>query len=45
LDNGLSGKKTISLSNDEDEFYIVVSSVPEQFSGNQNYNYSISLVE
>ena len=45
LDNGLSGKKTISLSNDEEEFYIVVSSVPEQFSGNQNYNYSISLVD
>jgi hypothetical protein len=45
LGNGLSGKKSITLANDEDEFYIVVASVPEQFSGNQNYNYTISLVE
>jgi hypothetical protein len=45
IENGLTGNKTVTLNENEDEFYIVVVSVPEYFSGNQNYNYSISISE
>ena len=34
-----------AMNENEDEFYIVVVSVPEYFSGNQNYNYSIKMEE
>ena len=45
IENGLTGNKTVILNENEDEFYIVLVSVPEYFSGNQNYNYSISISE
>ena len=43
IDNGLIGSKTLTLNDNEDEFYIVIISVPEQFTGNQTYNYSVTI--
>ncbi|MFT6722599.1 MAG: putative repeat protein (TIGR02543 family) [Flavobacteriaceae bacterium] len=43
IDNGLTGSKTVTLNDNEEEFYVVIISVPEQFTGNQNYNYSLTI--
>jgi uncharacterized repeat protein (TIGR02543 family) len=43
IDNGLTGSKTVTLNDNEEEFYVVITSVPEQFTGNQNYNYSLTI--
>jgi plastocyanin len=45
LENGLTGTHSVTLNEEEEELYIVIASVPEQFSGFQNFGYSIELVE
>ena len=40
IENGLDGNQVVTLN--ENEFYIVVASVPEHFTGNQNYNHTIT---
>ena len=42
IQNGLDGNQVVTLNENENEFYIVVASVPEHFTGNQNYNYTIT---
>ena len=37
------GDTYLKFYDNEDEFYIVIISVPEQFTGNQTYNYSVTI--
>ncbi len=41
--DGLSGQVTVSVPNAGDEIYLVISSVPAQFSGYQTYDYSVTI--
>ena len=42
-DDNITGEINVTLNENEDEFYIVIISVPEQFTGNQTYNYSVTI--
>ena len=42
-DDNITGEINVTLNENEDEFYIVIISVPEQFTGNQTYNYSLTI--
>ena len=43
LDDGLNGSTEVSLTANDPELFIVIAAVPENFGGNQTYNYTVNL--
>ncbi|MCB0838808.1 MAG: hypothetical protein KDD99_19180 [Bacteroidetes bacterium] len=39
----ISGSKTIKIRKNESEIYFIIASVPEHFTGNQTYGYSVEI--
>lgn len=41
--NALSGTATVTIDDTDNEVYVVITSLPEHFTGNQTYNYSLEI--